>query len=366
MARVYAMVGIFVSLILVALAWYWSFLWAMDGGSKPGSFGLGQKPNWLLYPLFFVLIAWLVDVTWDGFIGAWEELKRSGILRARAPCSEVLPISELLQSCRKVCFAAALAVGLLITYVDTGCVARQYGLDFASSFWPGFSYGKCSPEVDFFTAFQRPDHYPGMPADFKQINLFYSVSWYLLQAFLISGAFLALFQVCVHQIVFMQLRSKRFSRKYGLAGRAKMDPFDRLREFGLHPWNHVLNYSYFAIAVCMLIPIVSHLTQTDPDPDIGQVMLQSFLPLIFLVPIVLGVIARQLYLDDVKQHVAAVLERLTSEQITLFHDQALRPFDRSTLGKGAFSVILIEYGIVASNAPELVRTLTDALNRQGV
>lgn len=368
MAKVYAMVGVVGSLILIGLAWHWSLLWAVESPSEIGpllraeggplevrSLGLTQKLNWLLYPLFYLLVAWLVGVTWNSFSTAWHGLEKSGVVSAPLPDNGPQPVLQLLRRRRRYCIAAALAVGFLITFVDTACLAKHYWPDAVPRFWPAFSHSECFPEVDFFTAYQRPDSYSGIPADFRQANLVYTIAWYILQALLISGAFLALFQVCLHQIVFMQLRSGRTAAKWGLPRPARIDPFDRLRESGLHSWNHVLNYSYFAIAICMIIPIISHWYQPEEEADIGQVMLQIFLPLLFLVPLILGVVARQLYLDDLKQRIARVAKRLNQEQIALFHDQALWPFDRSILGKGAFSVILIEYGIVASNAHDLIK-----------
>lgn len=370
----YGIFGIVASLVIIAFSYHWSLLWTISEAlaigeaptvykysqavselKKSKSLGLLQKLNWLLYPLFFLLVSWLVGVTWNSFITAWKGLERNRVIRYVSSDSGDFIIFDRLSQWRRYCILVALVIGVSISFVDAGCLAREYASESVIGIWPVFSTTECPPETDFFTAYQRPGDYGGLPADFMTTNMLYAIAWYVLQALLVSGGFLALFQICFHQVVFMLLRGRRSWRTWGLARPARMDPFDRLREFGLHSWNHVMNYSYFAIAMCMIIPIISHWYQPDEAPDIGQVMLQIFLPLIFLVPIVLGVVARQLYLDDVKRRIANVAKRLSSDQIALFHDQALWPFDRSILGKGAFSVILIEYGIVASNAHSLIR-----------
>jgi hypothetical protein len=156
-------------------------------------------------------------------------------------------------------------------------------------------------------------------------NAIFVICAYVQQFVIIVLGFLALLQIWYHVWLF---------HKPELAGSGidiRLDPFSKLHEFGLEGWNQAINSIYWWLALALMVPIASRMSQpAGAELDIGQAMLNWLVPLLFLSPMLFTVATRQKKMGGVW---ARVRDEEEPSRIDLYHRQLLWPLDRNWASK---------------------------------
>ena len=314
-----------------------------------------DKPNWFLYPVFWLIVWWLVTRTWDDYETAWRDMAAQGPLTGG-----VEGFGRFRNKLRLWAFGGAVVVSSVINMVDSGCLMACY--DHPWRDYPPFLWGvneHCGEDVDMFIAFRHPEFYEDAlwaTDTARTLNGWFAFYAYLLQLSLIVMGWMALLQIAIHQSTFGLLARESYRAKLQVA--LDLDMTDPLRECGIAVWNTALNRTYVFISVAMIVPIISHGAQAGGEaPDVGQVMLQVFVPLLFLVPIGLGLAGRQAHFERAKHVFRKEIgaKKVSEDGEDAFHKQGVWPFDQNVVGKAAFGVILVEYAFLSSNAPAVIK-----------
>ena len=286
--------------------------------SDPDTPGYRQKTNWSLQPLFWPILALLVDQAWRQYMKAWRNLpSREVIYREGAldtDAGSLGPLIARLQDFRPYLVALSVLLGLLLTAVDAGCLWAEYG-----AFGPPTS--TCC-ERDFTIAFRLRDAFPSIA---PSTNGWFVVAAYLLQGALITYGWLALLQLVLHSYSFLRFETL----KTVASGQLQMllNYKDPLREFGLTDVNRAINLTYIFIALGLALPVLS--AYWNPEPDLGQWLLRILLPLIVLVPAAIPVAERMSRIVEAGERMRRDPDPTAQEQ---FAKQSLWPFEKTQIG----------------------------------
>lgn len=343
--------GILLNGILIAAAAYMNIL-VLNQGWK----GFFQKPNWLLYPVFWIVLTWLMRRTWHPYMAAWSELRTKGVLHYAADCLDVLHsrknliISDsdfamalsALRNWRRVGLQWAIAAGATLTVIDSLGV------------WKQFYQGRVDPgicvELDFTIAALPPLRRLGESA-----NIAFDVCLYLMQGVLISLAFCCLLQVCIHLYWFSRIEKLRLKTERPIE--LTLDPTDGFYEFGLAGWNEAVTKTYLLSALGMLIPLVSFYSQQKGCVDTGQWLMRALVPLLLLSPATGPIWLRFERLAKIRQLIDQCDTSLAAKE----SKQRIWPFDKYKIGLVLLGVNAVEYclfiGITASEIVEGIKAL---------
>lgn len=287
----FTLVMLLLSLILFGFSFFLGLAIAANSSAR----GYLQKPNWFLFSLYWPIIAWLVHCTWHPFMEAWRSLPGKKVVKksnGNTINTTVLDsFFNTLKRQRRWLICVALILGLGLTAWDAGRLWGEYGIVPVEV----FCQEQNCEDPDFTVAFRLPNAFGDVN---KHWNGLFVIFAYLMQGGLIFLALLTLFQVCLHTVSFIRFEKFPEVRKNELE--ITLNFRDLIYQFGLSEWNRAINYSYWAIAVGLLIPIISHASQEQgKPPDTGQILLQFLLPLLLLAPAALPVAGRFLRLRKV-------------------------------------------------------------------
>ncbi len=154
--------------------------------------GYMKKPNWYLYPLFFLVVGYLTNASWTFFINAWHGLSDNGLLyqdnKQLDSNIEIQYLFNFLNKKRKFLIFISCLLGISITTLDAGCLWNEF------IFTPQVETCK---EVDFSVAYRT-----GVLG--FNVNLFFNILIYSLQAALIAYGFVIMFQISLHSYTLSQ------------------------------------------------------------------------------------------------------------------------------------------------------------------
>lgn len=300
--------------------------------------GYFEKLNWLLFPVYFVLLYAGARWSWVYFLRGWKSLADHGVLwREGRPCEDASALAgviESLRSRRRHLAWLALVLGMGLTAVDAGCLWGEYGL---------LGKPETCKETDFSIAFRLPQDFRAISA---QANGAFVLMAYLLQGLVIAGGWLCLFQFWLHCQTFLRFERHAAARSEKLSIRLNVE--DPVGEFGLSELNRALNLLYVFVAFGMLIPVLSfHFQPKGVPADIGQWLLRILLPLLFLVPFGLSSTDRWRRSRAVAHFLVEHPDKAAS-----YRNQQLWPFERTQvgyIGKMAMAAVVAEYLYVAGN-----------------
>lgn len=319
-----------------------------------------EAVNWWPYPVFFLLMTPALWLSWNPFLHVWRKLAQTGVLRAQTGKLDPEVLDDLeayLRSKRWVAFLLAIVVTAFIntmdireflkaytgsTYRDQVEVACQHPRFFFKWIFDGWTdrhleglpctdpAGDTAP----ISADEPPEPIPGP-------QMLVAASGYFQQVAIVMLATLAFFQLLLHTTAFALFDRLRFPRERGL--RLRLDPESSVNEFGLEHWNHALNNLYWAVTPALIAPFVSRASVVDlalMAP--GQRLMNIFIPLAVLAPMIATIISRQSKLP-------AVWERLQphgSADPQKYLNQRLWPLDRNWASKLGIILAFAASGLV--------------------
>ena len=295
--------------------------------------GYLAKLNWSLFPIFFIIVGFLIHSSWHLFISAWKSIHDHSVIYsndgAEATASMLAPLIHKIESKRKYILIISVILGLLITSIDAGCIWGEYGLIEGMQ--------QCH-ERDFSVAFAMKDTFPD--ADITSNGLF-NIYVYFLQGALIAAGWIALLQLTIHTYYIFRFEETKEAKNASLTLQLNIN--DPLQEFGFTEVNRALNIAYINIALVMVIPVLSTANQQLDYADLGQWLLRILLPLLILLPILITYIDR---IGRIKEASNRALKSNNKEDHEDFLKQRLWPFDKTQLayvGKIAVGVAVVEY-----------------------
>lgn len=327
------------SLALLAI----SYPLGLAESNTPGVPGYVEKTNWSLQFLFWPILASLIDLSWRLYQKAWKNLHSHGVLwkgnEVISDPTAVLDVVTDLEEWRPYLAGASIAVGLLITALDMGCLWTEYGV-----------FGDSAPaceQRDFTFAF-RLTAFPGVG---QYENGLFVLAAYLLQGGLIAYASMAFLQLTTQSFYFLSFESRSANTNQL---EVRLNYQDPLREFGLADVNRAINITYVFIALGMLLPVLS--AYWNPEPDFGQWILRTLIPIVLLIPAAIPITER---VSRVKE--AAKRMRRSSpdpEAEENFDKQRLWPFEGTQIayiGKAAVTIAAMEYAyLITKNITRLL------------
>lgn len=281
-----------------------------DPDSVPGYF---RKLNWVLFPLYWPIIALLIHFSWKLYMEGWRSLPSEGVLYRQGAQTllqeEITPILDYLTSWRVLIAIVSIGVGIILTTIDGFCLLQEYGV---------IGYKECSAK-DFTIAFRLQKYFPEFSSQDKTILGFFVVAQYLMQGILIGMSFIVLFQLLLHSFVFLLFEHFHMAISQALAIRLNIR--DMAREFGLSKVNEAVNFTYIFIAIGMSIPVLSVMNKPD-RVDAGRLLMAIFLPLLLGLPAAIPLLERILRRRAARVEVKAID---TDEIWKLFREQKLWP-----------------------------------------
>lgn len=310
--------------------------------------GYLEKLNWLLYPLFWTLIAVPVHFTWHPFFHAWEDIKISGVLHIsnekKISEKSFSDFEQRLQRFRKYLFTVALIMSLLVNFWDMRdlllkwyCIKTDQGqLVMTIAKNPKMLYSAAEYDFTIASIIQENNNVYGnaySSSVTRRTNFIFNLLAYLQQIVIAAIGFFVLFQVLFHCFIFWFLEKLKCVNLDNFE--IIMDPKSPLHEFGLERWNYALNNIYWVFSLGMFIPIISRASQHSGkiSLDVGQIILQVCVPLLIALPMILTILGRQQRLLKLWE-----LLRTDKELATMYHNQRLWPLDKNWVSK--FGIIL--------------------------
>lgn len=298
--------------------------------NAPNAPGYIEKTNWSLQFLFWPILALLVDLSWRLYQKAWKNLHSHGVLWKEGEVfSDPTAVDDLvaeLEAWRPHLVGASVAVGLLITALDLGCLWVEYGV------FTGPAHA-CE-QRDFTFAFRLA----GFPGVTRYENGLFVLAAYLLQGGLITYASTAFLQLTIQSFYFLNFESRSANTNQL---EIRLNYKDPLREFGLADVNRAINITYVFIALGMLLPVLS--AYWNPEPDFGQWVLRTLIPIVLLIPAAVPIAER---ISRVKEAAERMRNSPDPEAEESFDKQRLWPFEGTQvayIGKAALIVGSAEY-----------------------
>lgn len=305
--------------------------------------GYWRKPNWYLYPGFFVVVGYLASASWSYFEDVWRNLVRNRLLwrdnALETDNGSLEPFIYELTRLRPILFAVSILIGLALTSLDAGCLWKEY-------LTPGLVYACPRNDVDFSVAYWLPINVNPVA------NGIFVLVVYLLQGLLIAYALFATFQMILHSASLLLFERLSFARQHHYE--IHLNARDPLRQFGLFEVNKALNVVYIFIALGMVAPFLSIelAFENHETMGIGKQLLRICIPLILFVPLAIPIADRAFRYPDIASRVRATQQTSDADELD---KQKLWPFDPVTriglIGKACFAVAFLEYSYVLHPIP---------------
>lgn len=362
-----------------------------------------QVPAWIPFPLYFVVVYFVVRQSWDAFNVAWLSLPETGVLQhCDGDQVEKEKVHGLLSQFNRWrvtwLIPLSLLAGFLCMYMDSererdtmitrssdsgpghvdayhepkttlaGQLARACeSPDFMSKWlWEKLARAEINA-TDICSSNGKSDKAEIVPRE-KQYNLRRDKAIELLKSKKISNAFeappkwqwapiflmhiedailisfgwLIFFQCIAHPAFFWYFERLNIAKNNNKPLCIRLNSQSALGEFGLQHWNHALNNLYWYFSLGLLIPIMSRLSQPDlTDLDTSQVMLQFAIPVVVAIPMITTILSRQ-------NRLPACWESLNDAEILEYKKQRLWPLDENWSSKLgvvlAFVILSLSFG----------------------
>lgn len=312
-----------------------------------------EKPNWLWFPVFFLIIGVVVKFTWNPFQEAWRRAANNAKSIVKSSDGNAInqenagKLTSKLEKFRNGCLL--IIAGLfasLFFYFDSAETREIY---FAAS-----NYGRqmevALKDPDFTVKWlfeEAPQSANAAPITPPLKQVIFTFMLELEQVFLIGLGFLVLFQIFLQALCFAVL--DRFSVN-GVAYSIHLDPERPSNDFGLGDWNKALDISSWALAPGLCIAVVSMLSQPGDTKDIGQVMGLWALGLLFAALLLPTIGGRCRWMNECRRRLE---EGDNNEQAwKRFHQQNPWPMDPRRMQNLGFPVSISLFAIFAGVSVE--------------
>ncbi len=360
------------SLLFLVLAWWLGFNDPPD--SPPENYKTYfSLHNWWPYPLFFLVLAPAIWLTWRPFLRVWPNLAETGVIAGqerREIAEAVEAVQKKTENWRCWAVAGSIAIACLLNYLDLEPKIRAYF--WSKTYEEQFNEGRRENGAFSKWLFEIPKEKqkiacrganssadvgrglkkPCIAAPLTQ--LLFMFTGYLQQFFITFFVALLLFQVLLHTLIFSCFDRLKLTRDNRV--RLNLICSSPLNEFGLEHWNYALNNLYWALSPPMLIVFLSR-AATDPENyAAGQRILGIAVPLVLMLPIIVTIIVRQVRLPQVW----STLEPKGPVNREDYLRQQLWPLDRNWSAKLglvlAFALAAIALGFEISQLAGLGRS----------
>ncbi len=301
-----------------------------------------MKPNWFLYPLFFLLIGIIIKFSWEPFQEAWRRSGSSPNSVVKSSDGTVIDKQRIenliakLEKLRSRSLVVGLALALIWATVDSSETRRIYfGVE---TYADQLQYALKDPDFTVKWLFEREppkaESAPALAAPTEQI--IFTLMLELEQFFLIGLGLLVLIQIVLQAILFVALDKFRLN---GVTYSIHLDPLRPSNDFGLGDWNKALDVMYWSIAPGLGIANISMLSQPSDIKDIGQLMGMWTLGLLLAAPFLITVLGRRGWVYECQRRLEEdgndkrVWER--------FHQQRLWPMEARRMEKVGILLCMI-------------------------
>jgi len=345
--------------------------------------GYLEKPNWFLFPLYWLPAVYLYGTTWSQFIESWKDLFGNGCVVNRddggVPVCRDAFVGHLNRYRNHILILSSL-LAVVIMVLDTADLMRLYADPPDHVYRLRVSTGDAETTSSYFLAEPQGGigrRVKSIPLEevrnemggegkiddaswteawlfkvgegkgiggSKGANLMFVCLAYGQQYIIIVMALSSLFHIWAHLAFFIGFDNMAFTRCHRIC--LRLDPYSSIREFGLERWNQALNMIYWALSPALVIPIVSKASQSETGGvDMGQKMIQWLVPLLFLSPMLFTIIARQ---KKVMKLWEVIRQEEDRDKVEAYHKQLLWPLDRNWASKLgiiiAFSLLIFLVG----------------------
>ncbi len=303
-----------------------------------------DKPNWFLYPVFYLIVGLIVRATWEPFQRSWV---RAGELRPAVIASrdgtpidsgQAAEIVGAFDAMRSRAIPIAIVLGVLWGAVDGGETRAVYLLEDVQS---QLVLAREAPDFTVKWVFVEHDveHAKSIAAPWHQVAIYFMLE--VEQAFLIGLGFLVLMQVLLQVSVFTFLEHPRI-----FAGRFRVVLLHKApsKDFGLGDWNRALDVFYWLMSLGLMIAVISKFSQPVGNPDVGQIMGQWLLGFMLAAPFLITVAGR---VNKVRILDQWLDEHGSEADWQARHDQNGWPMDPKRMQKVGFAICMVLYAVYA-------------------
>ncbi|NLS12151.1 hypothetical protein HGP28_04485 [Vibrio sp. SM6] len=334
------------SIIVLIFAWSYGFFYLPDNppSEKPFYKAYFDKPNWYLYPIFYLIIGFVVKSTWARFQNAWRQGAENGktiIINSqgeKADKDAIRSITDKLNELRQLLIPIALIFSLIWSYFD-GYETRQ--IYFEHDFPAQLASAEKDPDftVKWIFSHSDKDRAEHLPAPTSQL-IFY-IMLEVEQFFLIGLGFLVLFQVLLQIFVFSFLdKLKIFSDTFSIELRYNSGA----RDFGLGEWNRAIDLFYWIISLGLIITLFVKYSQPPEAADVGIEMGKWALAALILLPFLATIAGRSRFVHQLDKMLEV---KDCHEAWELRHNQSPWPLEPQRMQKVGFLLALALYSLFA-------------------
>ncbi|XOV77600.1 MAG: hypothetical protein ACFHVJ_11635 [Aestuariibacter sp.] len=314
-----------------------------------------DKWNWFPYPIFFLVLGAIVQMTWEPFQRAWyrsAEVTPSVIVSKQGtPLStaEAADIIRHINKLRVLAIIIAIALGFFWGVFDGAQTRTIY---FSQSFAEQLQLANVAPDFTVKWIYSAPES----PNDLAAQAPWHQIAFYMMleieQAFLIGLGFFVLLQVLLQATVFACLD------KLNIVGKSFTPQLiynSASRDFGLGAWNRAIDMFYWVISFGLVIAVISRFSQPSGDPDTGQVMGQWALGALLALPFLVTIAGRIRMIRKLDRY----LEKHGSEEDwEARNNQNGWPMDPKRMQKVGFLICMALYTVFAGkDVATLVKSL---------
>lgn len=306
-----------------------------------------DKLNWLLYPFFAILIGIILKYTWDPFQTAWRNSACSSpplvVVKDGTNMSGNITdsLANKLEQWRIYFFPIGICFSLVWSYFDTAYTRDIYTNE-SYIYTNQLAAALKDPDfnVKWLFDIQPQAELKRIPAPSDQLIFFALLQ--IEQIILIGLGFWVLFQIGLQTFAFVALDKLIVNGKRLVINLTPRHSHD----YGLGDWNRALDLMYWTIAVALVMPVISKISQPPGDPHVGQIMGWYAIGVLLALPYFVTVFGRERWVNDCRIR----LERSTAsnEEWELFHKQRLWPMDAQKFEKTGFVICLFLYSIFVS------------------
>ncbi len=288
-----------------------------------------DKMNWVLFPLFIIIVGGVVKLTWEPFQKAWRQSASDSasvvktyldgsVINHVDACELTSKLEKIRNSWLLVLAAVCALIFAAVDYYET--YLMYFGeVDYSRQ----MELALQDPDFDVKWLFDKPiqpSDSTRIPPPWTQITL---NSMLEVEEFLLLGlGFLVLFQIFLQTIYFAALDQFPLN---GTRYFIQLDPERPANDFGLENWNIALEIASWAIAPGLCIAIASMLSQPAGSNDIGQRAGVWALGLLFLALLLPTIAGRRRWMYQCQRRLAG--KGISKETWKRFHEQKPWPMN---------------------------------------
>ncbi len=306
--------------------------------------GYFAQSNWWPFPIFFIAIAPSLYFTWVPMLQAWQDLRDSGVLRARQGVIDESKLWRLRQRLSRHRITAIVLAFLIAVFTNGWDWLPNYQVFFGSAPLHEQMQAACKFQSASFKWLletesgqgsllcldrrlapmaEASDAHIAQPA----AQLIYNLVLMAQQFLIVFLAALVIIQLLLHTYLFAVFEHLSVAKDEGLY--LRLNARSPLNEFGLEHWNFVLNNLYWSACPAMLGVFLSRAATSPEDYLPGQMLLGFAVPAALIGPMVATVLVRQARLPDCWRELSEAGPEVAED----YRRQQLWPLDRNWSSK---------------------------------